>query len=118
MNELSEKEKKLITRLEAIPRMRTIYIVIFIAAIICCWIFFVIRYPLIANPFYVLYEFKKGTYPKDIFMIIGVFLPVLFSICWSLLLFAIVTGIGFLKQRKELLEIIRKLQNDNDKTPA
>ncbi len=115
MNQLSEKENKLIARLEAVPKMRTIYILIFIGAIICGWIFFVIRYPLLANPFYVISAFKKGTYPKDVLMIIAIFFPVLFSLCWVLLLFDVLTGVGFLKQRKELLQIIRKLKNNTAK---
>ncbi|MHB8881333.1 MAG: hypothetical protein ACYC69_07450 [Thermodesulfovibrionales bacterium] len=118
MNYLSEKENKLIARLEAIPKVRTAYIIIFIGFIICCWIYFIIRHPLLANPFFVLSEFRKGTYPKDIFIIIAVFSPVLFSLCWLLLLFNVVFGIGFLKERKQLLEIIRKLKGNNDNKHA
>jgi|GEM_PF-2162410 len=115
MNELSEKQSKLIARLEAIPKVRPIYILILMAAVICCWIFFVIRYPLLANPFYVIGELKKGTYPESVFSIIAAFFPMLFSICWLLLLFDIVTGFFFLKQRGQLLEIIRELKSENEK---
>jgi hypothetical protein len=118
MKELSEKDIKLITCLESISKVRRIYIIIFIGAILGCWLFFIIRHPLLANPFYVLSELKKGSYPKDIFVIIAVFFPVLFSLCWLLLLFDVITGIGFLKQRKQLLEIIHKLRDGNDKEHA
>jgi hypothetical protein len=113
MNRLFDEQKKLIARLESVSRVRPIYLFTFIGVVVLCWIFFVVRYPLLANPFYVLEEFKKGVYPRDVVPIIAIFFPVLFSVCWVLFLIDFVTGIVFLMQRRQLMEIISKLEEEN-----
>jgi hypothetical protein len=116
MKELSEKEIKLIARLETLPRGRRIYGIIIIGSILGYWVYSIIRHPLMANPFYVLSELKKGTYPKDLLVVVAGLIPLLYSICFFLLLLAVVLGITGVRQRNELLGIIQKLiNNENNK---
>jgi hypothetical protein len=85
-----------------------------VTVVIIAWIFIVVRSPLAANPFYVINDFKKGTFPKDILPISAMLLPIFVSICWLLLLFSIITGFVSLKQKRQLIEIIRQLQKTPD----